>query len=131
MADLIKIIGAAFLTAATCSVLKVTKPELAFAVMVAGAVIILLFILDALEGSLTVLHEIAQMTGMENGVVRILVKIVGVGYLTEFSAGILNDCNTSSVADKVVLAGKLTVIVMSLPILGGLLELFKQFIALL
>ena len=128
---LIKIIGAAFITAATCAVLRVTKPELVFAVSVVGGIIILLFILESVEGSLTVLNEIAKMTGMENGVLRILIKIVGVGYLTEFSAGILNDCNASSIADKVVLAGKLTVIVLSLPIVSGLLQLFKQFLSLL
>ena len=131
MTELVKIIGAAFVTAATCTVLRVTKPELVFAVSVVGVVIILLFILESLEGSLSVLTEIAKMTGMENGVLRILVKIVGVGYLTEFSAGILNDCNASSVADKVVLAGKLTVIILSMPIISGLLQLFKQFLTLL
>ncbi len=131
MTELVKIIGAAFVTAATCAVLRVTKPELVFAVSVVGVVIILLFILESMEGSLSVLTEIAKMTGMENGVLRILVKIVGVGYLTEFSAGLLNDSNASAVADKVVLAGKLTVIILSMPIISGLLQLFKQFLSLL
>ena len=129
--ELVKIIGAAFVTAATCAVLRATKPELVFAVSVVGAVIILLFILEGMEESLGVLSEIAKMSGIENGVLRILVKIVGVGYLTEFSAGILNDSNASSVADKVSLAGKLTVIVMSMPIINGLLQLVKGFLTLL
>ena len=129
--ELVKIIGAAFVTAATCAVLRVTKPELVFAVSVAGVVIILLFIFEGIEGALGVLSEITKLSGIENGVLRILVKIVGVGYLTEFSAGILNDCNASTVADKVVLAGKLTVIVLSMPIISGLLQLFKQFLTLL
>lgn len=129
--ELIKIIGVGFVTAITCAVLRVTKPELVFAVSVVGIVIILLFILDGMQGSLGVLSEIAKLSGIENGVLRILIKIVGVGYLTEFSASILNDCNASSVSDKVVLAGKLTVIVLSMPIIGGLLQLFKEFLTLL
>ena len=129
--DLIKIIGAAFLTAICSAILKSTKPELSFVVVITGVIIILLFILDMLKGSFTVLSEIAAMTGLENGVIKILLKIVGVGYLTEFSAGILNDFNAGSVADKVSLAGKITVMVMSLPIINGLLTLLKQFLALL
>ncbi len=129
--DLIKIIGAAFLTATCSAILKSTKPELSFVVVITGIIIILLFILDMVKGSFTVLSEIAAMTGLENGVIKILIKIVGVGYLTEFSAGVLNDFNAGSVADKVSLAGKITVMVMALPIISGLLTLLKQFLVLL
>ncbi len=129
--DLIKIIGAAFLTAICSAILKSTKPELSFVVIITGVIIILLFILDMVKGSFTVLSEIAAMTGLENGVIKILLKIVGVGYLTEFSAGVLNDFNAGSVADKVSLAGKITVMIMALPIISGLLTLLKQFLVLL
>ena len=131
MEGLIKIIGAAFLTVVCSALIKSTKPELTFAVTITGTIIILLFILDMVEGSLNILTEIVKLTGIENGLIRLLLKIVGIGYLVEFSAGILNDFNASSVADKVVLAGKLTVVIMSLPIISGLLEIFKQFIALI
>ena len=129
--DLIKIIGAAFLTAICSAILKSTKPELSFVVVITGIIIILLFILDMVKGSFAILSEIAAMTGLENGVIKILLKIVGVGYLTEFSAGVLNDFNAGSVADKVSLAGKITVMVMALPIISGLLTLIKQFLVLL
>ena len=131
MEDLIKIIGAAFLTAITGAILKSTKPEMSIVVTATGVIIILLFILDALKDSLSVLTEIAALTGLQDGVIRILLKVVGVGYLTEFSASVLQDFNAPSVADKVVLGGKLTVIMISLPIINGLLTLFKQFISLL
>ncbi len=131
MVDMVKIIGAAFLTAITGTILKSSKPEMSLAVTVTGVIIILLFIFDALRGSLSVLTEIAALTGLQDGVIRILLKVVGVGYLTEFSAGILQDFNAQSVADKVVLGGKLTVIMLSLPIINGLLTVFKQFLSLL
>ena len=131
MDDMIKIVGAAFLTAITSTILKSTKPELSFAVTITGIIIILLFILDMVKGSMSVLSEIVALTGMKNGVVQILLKIVGIGYLTEFSVGVLQDFNVATLADKVSLAGKITVILMSLPIISGLLTLFKQFLSLL
>lgn len=131
MDDMIKIVGAAFLTAITSTILKSTKPELSFAVTITGIIIILLFILDIVRGSMSVLSEIVALTGMKNGVVQILLKIVGIGYLTEFSVGVLQDFNAATLADKVSLAGKITVILMSLPIISGLLTLFKQFLSLL
>ena len=131
MTDIIKIIGAAFLTAVTSIVIKTTKPELSVAVLMAGTLVILLFVVDLLKGSFAALSSIVAMTGVENGLIRILLKIVGIGYLTEFSAGILNDFGAASVSDKVTLAGKLVILVASIPIIESLLTLFRQFLALL
>jgi len=128
--EIMKIIGVAFITSLTAILLRSTKPELSFAVTITGIIVILLFIVDAMKGVLSVFSTIAQTTGVENGLIKILLKIVGVGYLTEFGAGVLNDFGSSSIADKVVLAGKLTILMLSLPILESLLHLVQGFLGL-
>ena len=128
--DILKIIGVAFITAITSLLLKSTKPELSFAVTVCGVIVILLFLIDLLKSSLLMFSSLAQMSGMENGLVKILLKIVGVGYLTEFGAGILRDFGSVAVADKVVLAGKITVAVLAFPVIESLLSIVKGFLSL-
>lgn len=128
--DVIKIIGVAFVTAVSAIVLRATKPELSFAVTVTGVIVILLFIVDSLQATLSMFSTISTVTGVDNGLLKILLKIVGVGYLTEFGAGILNDFGSNAVADKVVLGGKLTIVVLSLPIIESLLALIKGFLEL-
>ena len=128
---MIQIIGVAFVTAVAAIVLKTTKPELAFAVTVTGVIVILTFVIELLEGTVSVLSEIASITGVENGLIKILLKIVGIGYLTEFSAGVLQDFGSSAVADKVVLGGKLTILVVSLPIFQAVLTLIRGFLGLI
>ncbi len=131
MTEMFKIIGVAFVTSVTAILLKSTKPELSFAVTITGILVILLFLLDALKGTLSVFSELAKTTGIDNGLIRILLKIVGVGYLTEFGAGIVSDFGSSSVADKIVLGGKLTIVAMSLPILQSLLGMVNGFLGLI
>ncbi|MBQ8658586.1 MAG: hypothetical protein IJ506_05570 [Clostridia bacterium] len=128
--ELFKIIGVAFITAVTSILLKSTKPELSFAVGVTGVIVILIFIMDLLQNSVNILAAIANASGMNNGLMKILLKIVGVGYLTEFGAGILSDFGNNSLADKVVLGGKLTILVLSLPILESMLSLVGNFLGL-
>ena len=130
MSEMIKILGVAFITSISTIILRNTKPELSFAVMVTGIIIILLFIMDMLQGVLSVFLTISKMTGIENGLLKILLKIVGVGYLTEFGAGILNDFGSNAVADKVILGGKITIVLLSLPILENLLTLLRGFLQL-
>ena len=129
--EIFKIIGVAFVTAITAILLKSTKPELSFAVTVTGVIIILVFVADMLQNTVNIIAAIANLTGIENGLVKILLKIVGIGYLTEFSAGILNDFGRNAVADKVILGGKLTILILSLPIIEGVLKLVSGFLELI
>lgn len=129
--EIMKIIGVAFVTAVTSVILKTTKPELSFAVTVTGIIIVLLFIVDAMQNTISAFAAIAEVTGMENGLLKILLKIVGVGYLTEFGAGVLNDFGSSAMADKVALGGKITIITLAIPVFESLLSLIKGFLQLI
>ena len=129
--EIFKIIGVAFVTAISAILLKSTKPELSFAVTVTGVIVILMFVVDMLQNTVNILSTIASITGIENGLIKILLKIVGVGYLTEFSAGLLNDFGSNAVADKVIVGGKLTILILSLPIIESVLKLMSGFLELI
>lgn len=131
MTEIFKIIGVAFITAISALILKATKPELSFAVTVTGMIVILMFVMDMLKDTMTVFSTISQITGIENGLMKALMKIVGVGYLTEFGAGILSDFGSNTIADKVSLAGKLTIVILSLPVVESLLHLIGGFLQLI
>ena len=130
MVEIFKILGVAMVTAVAALLLKGTKPELSFAVTITGVIIILLFIIDSMQGVMEIFQMITQVTGVDSGVVKLLLKIVGVGYVTEFGAGILNDFGNTVIADKVVVGGKIAIVLLSLPILQGLLQLIWKFLQL-
>lgn len=73
--EIFKIIGVAFVTAITAILLKSTKPELSFAVTVTGVIIILVFVADMLQNTVNIIAAIANLTGIENGLVKILLKL--------------------------------------------------------
>ena len=126
-----QLIGIAFVTAVTALLLKSARPELSFAVTVAGCIILLLMILDLVKDSLSVFHDIAQNTGIDATLIKILLKMIGVGYLVEFSAGLLNDFGQNSLADKLIFAGKIVVLILAVPILESVLSLIGSLIGLI
>lgn len=130
MNEIIKIIGVAFITAIAAILLKQTKPELSFVVTITGIIVIFMLLADSLQNTLTIFEQIAKLTGVQSSLIKTLLKIVGVGYLTEFGAGILNDFGSRSIADKVILGGKITIVVLALPILEGLLTMVSGFLKL-
>ena len=129
--EFIKMIGVACVTTITTMILKQTKPELAFAVSLVGTLIIVFWVAGLFRGTVNILYNIAATTGLDDSLLKILLKIVGISYLTEFSVGILNDFGSASVADKVSLGGKILIFVLSLPIMESLLKLLQEFLALL
>ena len=89
-----------------------------------------MYVVDAMQGVLSIFNSIAMKTGVDNSLIKLLLKIVGVGYLTEFGAGIITDFGAPSVADKVSICGKITIVLMALPIFEGLLGLVDAFLLL-
>ena len=71
------------------------------------------------------------MTGLDAAIVKTLLKMVGIGYLVEFSAGILNDFGQNSLADKLVFCGKILVLILAVPILESILELISDLLGLI
>ncbi len=127
--EIFKIISIALLTTITTILLKQVKPELAIFSTVAGSVILFLMIIDSLEEVLKVFTGIVEKSNVDVGMFSTLLKIVGVGYITEFGANICVDAGNSSMADKIFFAGKLTIIVLSFPIINSLLEIISKLLA--
>ena len=129
--EIFQLVGIAFVTAVAALLLKETKPELAFAVTVAGGIILLLFVFDVLKDNLAIFGEIADATGIDSSLVKILLKMVGIGYLVEFSAGVLKDFGQNSTAEKLIFGGKVVILVLAIPILRSVLALILQLLRLI
>lgn len=129
--EIFQLVGVAFLTAVAALLLKSTKPELALAVTVAGGVVLLLFVFDLLKDSLGVFREIAEVTGIEPVLVKTVLKMIGVGYLVEFSAGLLSDFGQTALADKLVFCGKIVILLLAVPILENVLSLIVKLLGLI
>ena len=120
--SILKIIGVALLTTFAVLIIRPTKPEIAMLVGVAGGILVLLMFMDALGGVVTGLGSIVNRTGLKNDVFRALLKIIGIGYLTEFAAGICHDAGQESMSARVTLAGKVVILLLALPIVSALID---------
>ncbi|MGN1208251.1 MAG: SpoIIIAC/SpoIIIAD family protein, partial [Christensenellales bacterium] len=119
--DIVKIIIIGVVTSIATVVLKQFKPELSIIVSLAGGVIILISLVNYLGQVVGSFVQIVNKTSLDLGLFSSVLKIVGVGYITEFGANICVDTGNSSIADKVLLAGKIIILCLSLPIINSLL----------
>lgn len=120
---LVKIIGIALITTIAVIIIKQLKPELAVAVGLAGSIIIVIIIVNMLGNVMNIFDGIVSKTGVDKELFTVVLKIIGVGYLTEFAANICSDAGVNSIADKIMLAGKVIIMIMALPIVNNLLDI--------
>ncbi len=123
--DIFRIIGVGLATAVTALIVKQVKPEIAIIVGVAGGVIMLLMLVDSVTSILSVFSSLTQKSGLSTGIFAAVLKIIGVGYITEFSANLCVDAGSTSIANKILLAGKILILVSAIPIVTNLIDIIS------
>lgn len=102
--------------------LKSIKPEYSLICVIVGSVILLFYIVNAMTDIFEFFGDVVNKTGIDKSLFSLLLKIIGIGYLVEFSAGVCMDSGNSSIANKVLVAGKVLIFLLSMPIIQNLFE---------
>ncbi len=110
-------------------ILKQTRKEFAYALSVLVCVGIFIWLLSGLSDVLDYFMKLISMSSISAVYVKVLIKVLGVGYLTQFAVQMCKDAGESAIAAKVELAGKVAVMVISLPIFEYVLDLFSQLLS--
>lgn len=122
----ISVIGIAGIVLAI--LVKEAKPEYSFYLTFAAGIAILFFSAGRLSDLLGSIREIQQYLPIENTYMDLLLKMVGITYVGQFSASICRDAGYASVAVQIELFARLSVLAISMPILTALLETIHEFL---
>lgn len=118
----------AAITAVSAFILKNNKSELVPLCVTAGGIIMFLYAFDYLTESVEFIKSFTQGAGIDNEIVRIIFKIIGIGFLVELTATSVKDLGFDSVADKLILCGKIIIFVVAVPILNGTYKIIVSLI---
>ncbi len=127
--EIFRIAAIALVTAFCVILLRNVKSELAAAVGLAGGIIVVLSVIDYFSDIFSAVYAIAKRAGLATSVVTLLFKVIAVGYISEFSASLIEDAGMSSLADKVLLGGKLIIVARSIPVIVQLFEYIAKMLS--
>ncbi len=127
MEEMIKVGMIAVLGVLLALQFKSSKPEYAAFIGITLGLFIFGYALSQLQTMLDTLSWMKDMFAGSKGYLTILIKIVGITYLCEFTSAICKDAGFSTVAEQVEVLGKLSVMFAGLPILLALLELIQGY----
>ena len=123
MSELLKIVAIALVTVFAHMLIKQTKPEIAMIIAIVGSILIIGMVVTTLGNLIDVFYNIFKTTGVDTTLLTPLLKIVAIGYIAEFGANICADAGANSVADKILFAAKLIILLVALPIITTVIDM--------
>ena len=109
--------------------LKQTKPEYAVCVSAGTGILLLFPVAERLSLVIENIRLIQSAISIQSAYIQVLLKIIGITYISEFAADICRDAGCAAVAGQIGVFAKLSILAVSMPILLALLETVKQFLA--
>ena len=119
----IKIVVIGLITCLATLIVKPIRSDFAIFIAIAGGLIILFLVLGYISEIFDVFKSIISTTGLSSNLYKLLIKSIGIGYLIEFAVGICCDTGNASLGDKILLGGKIVILVMALPIVSNILRI--------
>ena len=121
--ELIKIAAVGVVCSLVVVYLKNSDSQLAGLATVASGVLLLILTVGYAADFLSLLTSLVDYAQTGGQVVKIVIKILGISYLVEFTADVIDDMGLKSVSDKVVLAGKILIITAAFPVIENLIKI--------
>ena len=108
---------------------KQEKGEIAIYLCIATSILIFLGIINHLEVLIETVKEISTFVNIDLVYIGTLLKMLGITYVAEFSSGICKDAGYQTIATQIEMFGKITILVLSMPILLTLLKTLQEFLS--
>lgn len=109
--------------------LKQTKGEYAVYLCIGISLLIFFSIIGHLEIIIGTIRELTATIQLDNTYVVTLLKMLGITYIAEFSAGICKDAGFQTIATQIEIFSKITILLLSMPILVALIQTIQRFLS--
>lgn len=104
------------------------KPEYAPLISLAAGLAVVFLLLGQLEPIFSQMEEILRQAGIGTEYITVLLKSLGICYITQLAADTCRDAGESAIASKMELAGKITVLTLAVPYFTGMLQTVGELI---
>ena len=108
--------------------IKPLKSDLSILICIAVSLCIFFAMVGHLEELIGTIRDMMRFVELEYSYLGMILKMLGITYVSEFSSAICKDAGYQTIANQIEIFGKLTILVMSLPIILSLMETILEFV---
>ena len=127
MADVIRVGALGIVGVLLAIQFKGHKPEYGMYITIGISILIFYFAQKQIQSVMDQLESIHDYLGGSKEYLSILLRVLGITYICEFSAGMCKDAGFGAVADQIEVLGKVFVMIAGLPILFAVIQQIQTF----
>lgn len=120
---ILKLCATAVISVILIALIKNFRPDLAVEATLCGSLLLLFAVLGSIQYSFKTLEDLYEQLSCGKTYFPIILKALGIAYITDFTSAICQDAGEKAIAGKVELAGKIAIFFVALPVFQSLLEL--------
>lgn len=120
--EIIKIVGISIFAVIMIIILKNYRPEMALVLSIVTGIGIMLFAIYKMSSVINILNDLVTKSGINKDFLLIIIKVIGIAYIVEFGKNICIDAGQSSIATKLEMAGKVIIVVLTIPLISSLVN---------
>ena len=124
--DIFRIAAIGICGVVIASVVKGYKPEFAIYVVITTVMVIFIMVINKLASAFEFLGEIYNQISYGRNFFPIILKVLAVAYIADFTAQICKDSGETAIASKVELAGKVMIFYLAVPVMVAVMELINK-----
>lgn len=110
-----------------CIILGSIKKEYGIFLAVVSSTLIFMLGISKMEVISRSMKELQNYIGINGAYMSILLKMIGIAYLAEFSSSLCKDAGQGAIAGQIDFVGKITMLVISLPVLQTLMKTLGEY----
>ncbi len=126
---IVKVAAGGILAVMLAVIFKKEKEVFSVYINIIACVMILFWGLSKIDVILDTINKLQSHVKINPAYVGILIKIVGITYITEFSASLCKDSGYHAIGEQIELVGKLSILAISMPVMLALLDTISNFLS--
>ncbi|MCL1881625.1 MAG: stage III sporulation AC/AD family protein [Oscillospiraceae bacterium] len=126
--NLISFVGAGIIAALLSIVIKQYKPEFGMYISLIAGVIMLLAIIQSITPILDTISELIGVVSLNAAYGTALLKALAICYITQLACDTCRDSGETAIASKIEMAGKLAIVLVSLPLFASVVNTVSELI---
>ena len=124
--DILAVIALALVATVLCKLLDKYDRIYSIFIAVAAVVLILLTLFTYISPIADTVQSLFTRAGLSSEYLEILFKALGICYITQFAYDICKDCGENAIATQIELTGKISLLILALPLFKGLTDVVMR-----
>lgn len=123
MTSVVRLVGVGFTGAMLSLALRRQRPEMALVITLVTSIIIALEVVLGIGEAVAEIGELVEESGVTIKYFPVAIKAMGIAYITQFAGELLRDANETAIASKLEMAGRIAILLMTIPVISAFLEM--------